>query len=215
MYCRSLCSPAGVVDTTEHLLRMSDDFWPRRVDLRRVDERYFAFSSGIGLDANVVARVDSHPRLKATLSQWYYTYAAISTFNRRYLVRPPHVEVEVGERRLAGVTVVVQNSDPYTYFGDRPIRICADTGFDTGTLGLTVLRRATPLELPTVLWRAFSGNAETMARHRQIEASRDVTEARVTAAEDRPFPLQVDGDFIGEFHAVRYGVAPRALSVVS
>ena len=78
--------------------------------------------------------------------------------------------VDVGGRQIHGVTVVVQNSDPYTYFGRRPIRIGEGPGLQTGTLGLTVLSRATPLELPTMLWRAFSGNAATVARHRQIEA---------------------------------------------
>jgi diacylglycerol kinase family enzyme len=215
VYCRTLGIPADVVDATEHLLRMADDFRPRRVDVGRLDDRYFAFSSGIGLDASVVERVDAHPRLKARLSQWYYTYAAISTFNRRYLLRPPHVDVRVGAERLEGVTVIVQNSDPYTYFGSRPIRICEGTGLDTGTLGVTVLRRATPVELPTVLWRAFSGNPATMARHGQVEAFRDVLDVRVDAVDGRPFPVQVDGEHIGEFEAVRYGVEPAALSVVS
>jgi diacylglycerol kinase family enzyme len=215
VYCRTLGIPADVVDATEHLLRMADDFRPRRVDLGRLDERYFAFSSGIGLDASVVERVDSHPRLKTRLSQWYYTYAAISTFNRRYVVRPPHVQVEVAARRIEGVTVIVQNGDPYTFFAARPIRICEGAGLQTGTLGLSVLRRATPLELPTLLWRAFSGKAETMARHRQVEAFSDVPEARVEALDERSFPVQVDGDFIGEFDSVRYGVAPRALAVVA
>ena len=215
VYCRTLGIPGDVVDATEHLLRMADDFEPRRVDLGRVDEHYFAFSSGIGLDASVVQRVDAHPGLKARFGEWYYTYAAISTFNRRYLVRPPHVEVEVSGQVLEGVTVVVQNSDPYTYFGERPIRICEGTGLHTGTLGVTVLRRATPLELPTVLWRAFSGKASTVARHRQIQAFHDVPEAVVRAVDDRPFPVQVDGDFLGNFDSVRYGVEPRALAVVS
>ena len=39
--------------------------------------------------------------------------------------------------------------------------------------------------------------------------------ARVVSLDDRPFPLQVDGDFIGEFSEVEYRVGPRTLSVVS
>ncbi len=35
---------------------------PARVDLGRVNDRYFTFSSGVGLDASVVERVDAHPR---------------------------------------------------------------------------------------------------------------------------------------------------------
>jgi len=214
VYCRVLGIPADVVDATEHLLRMADDFRPRRVDLGRVDDRLFTFSSGVGLDASVVERVDAHPRMKARLGEWYYTYAAITTFNRRYLVRPPRVRVEVAGARLDGVTVIVQNCDPYTYFGRRPIRINEGAAIDDGALGMTVLRRATPLELPTVLWRAFSGKASTVARHRQIDGFPGVRDALVSAVDDCPFPMQVDGDFIGEFERVRYGVAPGALTVV-
>ena len=214
VFCRALGIPGDVVDATEHLLRMADAFEPRRVDLGRVNERWFTFSSGVGLDASVVKRVDAHPRMKTRLNQYYYTYAAISTFSRRYLVRPPHVRVTVGGEEVDGVTAIVQNSDPYTFFGKRPIRINHGCGLEDGTLGLTVLRRATIAELPTVLWRAFSGNASTVARHRQITGFPGTTSARVTAL-DGPFPLQVDGDFIGEFDEVVYGVEPRGLAVVS
>lgn len=214
VFCRALGIPADVVDATEHLLRMADVFEPRWVDLGRVNERWFTFSSGVGLDASVVERVDAHPRMKTRLNQYYYTYAAISTFTRRYLVRPPHVRVSVNGQQVDGVTVIVQNCDPYTYFGRQPIRINDGAALDDGSLGVTVLRRATPVELPTVLWRAFSGNASTVARHRQISGFPATTTARVRALDDRPFPLQVDGDFIGQFDEVEYGVQPRGLAVV-
>ena len=215
VWCRTLGIPNDVVDATEHLLRLADDFHPRRVDLGRAGERHFVFSAGVGLDASVVARVDAKPRLKARLGEYYYTYAAISTFNRRYLVRPPHVRVEAQGRSVEGVTAIVQNSDPYTYFGRRPIRINEGTGLETGTLGITVLTRATVLELPTVIPRVFSGKAATVARHRKIEAFRDVTEATVTSTDERAFPVQVDGDYIGDFAELELGVRPRALAVVA
>jgi diacylglycerol kinase family enzyme len=215
VYCRILGIPNDVVDGTEHLLRMADDFRPRWVDTGRVNGRHFVFSSGIGLDASVVERVDEHPRLKARLGEWYFTYAAVSIFNRRYLVKPPRVRVEVEGQVLNGVTVVTQSADPYTYFGRRPIRICEGAGLDTGTLSLAVLTRATPLELATVVPRVFSAKPETVGRHRHIKGFTDIQGARVTALEERPFPLQVDGDFIGEYTEVTYETAPRALAVVS
>ncbi len=110
--------------------------------------------------------------------------------------------------------MVVQNSDPYTYFGRRPIRICEGTGLDTGTLGLTVLRRATVLELPTVLGARSPARPRRWPGTARSRASADVPEATVEAVDDRPFPVQVDGDFIGSFESVRYGVAPGALAVV-
>jgi diacylglycerol kinase family enzyme len=214
VFCRSLGIPRDVVDATEHLLQMADRFEPRKVDLGRVNGRHFTFSSGIGLDASVVERVDSHPRLKARYTRWYYTYAAIGTFTRKYLVHPPRIRVEVNDRSVEGVTVVVQNSDPFTYFGNRPIRIAEGAGLETGTLSLAVLERANPIDMPTVIARVFSARAKTVLRHRRIEGFQDVEYARVVSA-DGPFPLQVDGDYIGEFEEASYAISPHALTVVS
>ncbi len=96
VYCRTLGIPEDVVDATEHLLRMADEFEPRRVDLGRVNGRAFVSSCGVGLDASVVERVDAHPKLKARLSEYYFTYAALATFNRKYLVKPPRMRVHAG-----------------------------------------------------------------------------------------------------------------------
>src|SRR5205085_6583831 len=121
VYCRMLGIPTDVVDATEHLLQLADDWRPRRLDLGHVNARHFVFSAGVGLDASVVERVDAHPRLKARLGEWYYTWTGINTFNRRYLVRPARLEAELDGEVVGGVTAIVQNAAPYTYFGNRPV----------------------------------------------------------------------------------------------
>ena len=102
---------------------MADDWRPRRVDVGRVNDRYFTFSAGAGLDASVVEIVDAHPRLKARMGEWYYTWAAVKTFNRRYLVHPLRLRAQIGAETVDGVTAIVQNAHPYTYFGDRAVRM--------------------------------------------------------------------------------------------
>jgi diacylglycerol kinase family enzyme len=215
VWVRTLGIPNDVVDATEHMLRMADDFRPRPVDLGHVEGRHFVFAAGVGLDASVVERVDAHPYRKARFGAWYYTLAAVGIFTRRYLVRPPQVRVRARERTLEGVTVIVQNSDPFTYFRRRPIRVTEPAGLDTGSLSAAVLKSATPLELPTLVPRLLSGRARTVLRHRQVEGLGELSELRVEAMDDRPFPVQVDGDFIGEYAAVRFGVAPGGLMAVS
>ena len=131
-------------------------------------------------------------------------------------MRPPRVRVEAQGRSVEGVTAIVQNSDPYTYFGRRPIRINEGTGLETGTLGITVLTRATVLELPTVIARVFSGKAATVARHRRIEAFRDVTEATVTLHRRAGLPRAGGrGLHRGLRGARARGRAPKALLVVA
>src|ERR671935_3103922 len=204
VFARTLGIPNDVVDATEHLLRMADDFRPRKVDTGLVNGRHFVFASGVGLDASVVERVDAHPRRKARFGEWYFTYAAISSFNKTYLVKPPRVKVEVRGETIEGVTVIVQNSDPFTYFGSRPIRICEGAGLETGTLGVTVLRRATLLEMPTLIPRIFSTRPGSVVRHRQVTGFDPVESFSVESADGRPFPLEADGDFRGNFERVDY-----------
>lgn len=215
VFGRTLGIPNDVVDATEHLLLMADDFRPRRVDTGLVNGRHFVFASGVGLDASVVERVDAHPYRKARFGEYYFTWAAISSFNKTYLVKPPRMKVEVDGKSVDAVTVIVQNSDPFTFFGTRPIRVCEGAGLETGTLGLTVLQRATLLEMPTLIPRIFTGRAETVTRHRQVTGFDPVETFSVTSADGRLFPMEADGDFLGNFERVDYGVAPRSLAVVA
>jgi diacylglycerol kinase family enzyme len=215
VWARTLGIPNDVVDATEHLLRMADEWRPRRVDVGRIGGRHFVFSAGIGLDASVVQRVDAHPYRKARYGAWYYTYAALLVFNRHYLVNPPLVRVTADGRTVEGVTVVIQNSDPYTYFRKRPIRVTEPAGLDTGTLSVAVLRHATPLELLTLVPRLLSGRARTVLRHRQAEGLGELSSLRIEALDGRPFPTHVDGDYIGEYEELELGVTPGGLLAVS
>src|SRR3712207_1961094 len=109
VYCRMLGIPNDVVDATEHLLRIADDWKPRPVDLGAVNGRLFTFSAGAGLDASVVERVDAHPRLKARYGPLFYAGSAVSVFLRRYVVNPPQIVVDVeGAPPVRGVSAFVQ-----------------------------------------------------------------------------------------------------------
>jgi len=187
VYCRMLGVPNDVVDATEHLLRLADDFQPRRVDLGTVNGRAFTFAAGVGLDASVVRRVDEHPLLKARLGAWYFTQAAMTTFLRRYVVRPPRLELSVGGKTLTGISAFVQNAAPYTYFRDRPVHLVEGAALDSGDLAGVVLNRASPIDVPTVTWRALSGRPR-MARHRRVDAFTEARELVVRSADERPGP---------------------------
>ena len=214
VYCRMLGIPTDVVDATEHLLLMADDWHPRRVDIGSVNERKFVFSAGAGLDASVVERVDAHPRLKARYGEWYYTLTGLQTFARRYLLHPPRLEAELGEQTIAGVTVIVQNAAPYTYFGNRPVEMGEGATLHSGDLAGVVLDRARPLDVPTIMLRALSRHLR-LSRHRHVHPFSGERRLRVSSLDERPLPLQVDGDYIGEAREAVFGVTPNGIAVVS
>jgi diacylglycerol kinase family enzyme len=214
VYCRVLGIPNEIVDATEHLLRLADDWHPRRVDLGLVNDRHFLFSAGLGLDASVVERVDSHPYRKARFGEWYFTWAALDIFTRRYLLNPPQMEVRWNGTEIRGVTLIVQNAHPYTYFNQRPIEIGEGAELDSGTLAGAVLRRASPLDMPTVIWRALSRRAR-IVRHRRVTGFDGIQALEAHAPDGTPIALQVDGDYIGNIPDARFGIAAGALLVVA
>ena len=66
--------------------------------------------------------------------------------------------------------------------------------------------------MPTLIPRLFS-EKRPAARHRQIEHFEDVTAATIASISEtkdgitRPFPVQVDGDYIGERTQMELAVA--------
>lgn len=213
--CKMLGIPGDIVDATEHLLRLADDWRPRRIDLATVNGRFFTFTAGLGLDASVVKHVDERPALKTRLGAWYFTAAAVSTFTREYVVNPPKLELRVKDGpTLHGVTAIVQNGDPFTYFGDRPIVAAEGATLDSGDLAGIMLERATPFDVPSIAVRALAAKPRLLG-HRRISGFSGAMELTAVSLDGRPVALEVDGDYIGDVSEVTYGVCPGALRVIA
>ncbi|MBA2637671.1 MAG: NAD(+)/NADH kinase [Solirubrobacterales bacterium] len=205
--------PGDMARATEHLLALRDAWTPRTIDLARVNGRWFTFSSGLGLDASAMRRADRHPRLKLRLRSAYFLASAVASFAREYLVRPPRMEVHAGGRTLPGVTVLVQNGEALTYFYDRPLHVADGAGLTTGTLAGAVLRRANPLDVPTVGARLFSRRRRVID-HPHIDGFSGVTTVRCVSTDGRAIPLEVDGDYLGDVTEAVFDVVPGALCVL-
>ena len=217
--CRTLGIPNDVVDATEHLIGLADDFQPaqdrpralQRPPLRlrlRGRARRDAWSSG-----STPTRA-SRPRAR----QWYYTWAAITGFYRHYLRDPVRLELEVEGEKLEGVTAIAQNSDPFTYFAEIPIGICEDDrprrrqARRRGPAASRPARHAADRRPSPE--QAAAGIQEPPDR-RPSRASPRRPSARsppTSAATSRPLPVQVDGDYIGEHTELRSAVEPGALT---
>jgi diacylglycerol kinase family enzyme len=214
VWCRITGVPVDIVDATEHLLGLAHAFEPRRVDIGQVNDRYFLFSAGVGLDASVVEQVDAHPRLKRRLGEWYYTWTGINTYNRRYLVNPPRFRAEIAGRQVEGVTAIVQNAEPYTYFGNRQVHMAEGADLSSHDLAGIVLQRSRLIDMPGIILRAFVQRLRVV-NHRQVQPFRESSEFVIRSTDERPLPLQVDGDYIGEVAEARFRAIPDGLLIVS
>jgi diacylglycerol kinase family enzyme len=213
VYARMIGLSTDVAEATGRLLDLADAFAPRSVDLARVNDRWFTFSAGAGLDAAVVERVDSHPELKARFGPWFYAQSALATFMTKYVVNPPRIVVQAAGSEVTGVSVFVQNAQPYTYFRRRPVQLAEGTGLESGDLSGVVLARANALDVPAIAYRLLARGARVES-HRQVASFDGLRELRVRSFDDRPVPVQVDGDYIGVHEQAVFSVAPGALRVL-
>ena len=219
--CRTLGMPNDVVDATEHLLTLADDWAPRKIDLGKVDERHFVFACGVGIDATVVERVDAHPRMKSRTGPYYYSWCG--DLGLLPQVPPQLRPCSLRERRRVG-----RGSDR-----DRPelrplhlLRQPPDPGLrgDRDRRRHALGRRAQaghPARHadadPAALQRDQAGRAAPPGRAlRRRRRRHDQLGLRATrTGAPRPFPLQVDGDYIGDRTSVELSAAPGALTIVA
>jgi diacylglycerol kinase family enzyme len=186
----------------------------RCVDLGTMNRRHFTFASGVGLTAVANHRLNSHGVPGQRLGGAVFALEALAT-SAGYLRRPPRLAVEVGGRTTFGLSLVAQNADPLSYLGRRPLPLCEGAGLETGDLSLAVLHRVTVGDALAVALRVVAGQGSRALRSSDAMASLPaVADARVRTLDERPLPVEVDGDYVGEVAEIEYGAVPRALSVV-
>jgi len=214
--CKMLGIPGDIVDATEHLLAMADTWNPRQIDLGTANGRAFTYTSGFGVDASVVKRIEDSPKLKRhKLREYFFVYAAVETVLRHYVRHPPRMELHIDGRPTERViTAIVQNAEQMTYLDDKPIAIAEGGGLQTGSLAGVALRGVTPLDIPGMARRLLS-STRSVVGHRQIVDFRDVDGLRCVSVDGRPIPLHADGDHLGDVTEAIFGVLPGALAVVS
>jgi len=182
----------------------------RTIGLGRADDRYFTFCAGFGLDAGVIRRVErarSRGRVSTTALYLRSTFGEYLATDRRHpaisLERPAETAVD------ALAAVIIQNTTPWTYLGDRPVSPNPDASFDLGLDVLGVRQLAVARTTRTVTQIL---SPRTNPHGRQVVQLHDVHEFTLLAR--RPEPFQLDGDYLGEREKVRFTSVAQALRVI-
>jgi diacylglycerol kinase family enzyme len=208
---RALALPTDPVECTGVLIAKALDDEATKLHLGRADGRYFAVNCGAGIDASAMRRLEKkYPATKERFDR-----AAFRAVARELLVgyagKSPDLEVRVDDREpLASLSVMVGRTDPYTFYKERGIRMTPDASFETG-LDLLSVRKLSRRNVPRIAWQVFGS-----ARHvqgRDIDYVHDVSHILVTSA--TPFPVQVDGDPMGDHLRLDVELAREALWVVA
>ena len=180
----------------------------RTIALGRANGRRFLFSAGIGFDGEAVRRVDERGRGAdgSRASNLVFGLTIAHSLIERRLRMEEQLEVD-GYGRAA--FVFVANGSPYTYAGPVPFTLSRSSSFERG-LTFVAPRRVTPVTLPRMLVRMVRGTAPDDP---DVLAGDDLDDLVVRC--DRPLPLQVDGEDLGDVVEATFAAERNALTVLA
>jgi diacylglycerol kinase family enzyme len=178
----------------------------RKISVGRVNGRRFGFSAGIGLDAEAVRWVEAHRNHADGKRPGDVAFAlaivrAIVGHGGRI---EPQLEV-AGFGRAA--FAFVANANPYTYVKRIPLPIAPEARFDLG-LDVVAPVRIRRLSLPGTALAILSGRA----RGASYIYGHDLDRVQIVC--DRPLPLQVDGEDLGDVEEAVFEAERGAVTVL-
>jgi diacylglycerol kinase family enzyme len=177
----------------------------RRITLGRVNGRRFGFNAGIGFDAEVVRRVDALGRRADGRRPGDLIFAwtvARTIVGRRGRFDAALDVVGLGRAAFA----LVANCDPYTYAGEFALHVAPEARFDLG-LDVVAPRVVRARDLPGLLLHVVRGTGpgDGVLLGHDLDA--------IVICCDRPTPLQVDGEDLGDVCEARFAAERHAVTV--
>ena len=208
---RALGIPIDPVEATGVLIGRALDDEARSLHLGLADGHFFAVNCGAGVDAAAMRRLDTKfPETKARYDRVALRSVAWEVL-AGYAGKAADMELVVdGGEPERSLSVMVGRTDPYTYFKDRGIRITPQASLGTG-LDVLSLHKLNRRSVPRIALQLFGS-----ARHvksRDMSYVHDASHVSITS--ETPFPVQVDGDSLGDHRALEIRLAREALWVVA
>ena len=211
VFARALGLPRDWAEGTGIILEALREGRTRTIGVGRADERYFTFCAGFGIDAEVIRKVEQARLRGRAPSPGLYLRSTVSQYVLTDARRTPSITMErAGEPDDTGLsTVIIQNTAPWTYVGDRAIQCCPSASFD---LGLDLLAMRELRIASTTITAARMLGRRPNPRGKQVLHLHDVDGFTLRSA--APMAFQVDGDYLGERNKLDFAAVPNALRIV-
>ncbi|WP_134322537.1 diacylglycerol/lipid kinase family protein [Cumulibacter soli] len=210
VFARTLGTSNDPIEATGQLLEALAAGRERHISLGQMEGRWFVFTAGIGFDAAVVHGVELRRGDGRKASPNLYARTAVRDFFASTR-RRTRLTVSTAHGVVAddAFLCVATNTTPWTYYKKRPVQLTPEASYDSG-LDLFALGKVGPIAIGRLLWQVT--RAEPNPHGRRATLLHDLAGLQITA--QAPVPVQVDGDYAGDFERVRLDSVPNALRVI-
>ena len=202
---RALGQPAEPVAAALQLAEAIEQWRTRRITVGRVNGRRFAFSAGVGIDAEAVRRVDELGR--SADGKRPGDLAFVLAVVRALLSRGGHVEPVLEVKGLGrAASAFIANGAPYTYAKRLALPIAPEAAFELG-LDVVAPVRVRRRSLVKTAWAVLLGHPQ------QANALYAHDVDRIEIVCDEPMPLHVDGEDLGDVESAIFEAERGAVRV--
>ena len=166
----------------------------------------------MGFDAAVIEQVERRSGLKRWAGHPLFVCGGVATWFRHYDRSRPGFSVEFkdGETIADGYLAICQNTNPYTFLGNRPLNLNPAAALER-PLTLATFRRLDPITVLGVIASA-AGFGPPLGRFRRLVRRDDLD--GFTLHGNWALPYQVDGDHLGTAEEFVFRYEPEALGLV-
>ena len=177
----------------------------RTISLGRANGRRFGFAAGVGLDAELVRRMDARGRDEEGRrpGDLVFAWTAVQALAAHHVRFEPVLHI-AGHGRAA--FALVANTDPYSYVGRLPLRLPRGARLEGG-LDLLAPRSFRARHLPGAVSYLLTGRT-----HLSLVELHDQERIEITC--DVPLPLQLDGEDLGDVTSVHFEAERDAVEVL-
>jgi diacylglycerol kinase family enzyme len=192
---RNLGLPPSIPAAARRLAAAMRDGTSRSVRVGRLNGRRFAFNAGVGLDADVVRRVDTHQRTAKRRRPADVVYAReLAKLVARGSYSHPSITLHTEHVTERVAFVLAVNLAPWSYIGPLPLDLAPEATADGG-LDIVAPRRMYRRDIAGFAQRILIDHRHARkAGDQRIAYWHDIASASLRC--DDPLPVQVDGDYL-------------------
>jgi diacylglycerol kinase family enzyme len=213
VFAQALGLPADAAAAIGRLTEVIKEGRYRTIGLGLAGDRYFTFSAGLGMDAEVVREVERQRASGHRESPALFLRTMVRQYRSGTDRRTPALTLERdGQPSTPNLFMTaITNRSPWTYLHGRAVLPVPNPDFNSG-LDVFALRKVRATTIVSAVGQML------LFRRRSPRGRHTLTVTgleSLTIRSVRPIAFQVDGDYLGETEAVKFQFVPHALRVVA
>jgi diacylglycerol kinase family enzyme len=213
VFAQALGLPADAAAAIARITQVIKEGQYRTIGLGLAGDRYFTFSAGLGMDAEVVREVERQRASGHRQSPALFLRTMVRQYRSGTDRRTPALTLERdGQPSTPDLFMTaITNRSPWTYLHGRAVLPVPNPDFNSG-LDVFALRKVRATTIVSAVGQML------LFRRRSPRGRHTLTVTgleSLTIRSVRPIAFQVDGDYLGETEGVKFQFVPHALRVVA